>query len=47
MGEPYSTMIWVNRIEGLKSQLRIIATDCAGSDHGPSRPRRLHQGHEP
>jgi hypothetical protein len=31
-GEPYSTMIWVSRIQGLKSHLRIIARDCEGSD---------------
>lgn len=32
MSEPYSTMIWVNRIQGLKSHLRIIARECADSD---------------
>lgn len=33
MSEPYSTMIWVNRIQGLQSHLRIIAKDCADSDN--------------
>lgn len=32
MSEPYSTMIWVSRIKGLQSHLRIIASECAGSD---------------
>lgn len=32
MSEPYSTVIWVSRIEGLKSCLRVIARDCEGSD---------------
>lgn len=30
--EPYSTNIWVSRIQGLQSHLRIIAADCAHSD---------------
>lgn len=32
MSEPYSTMVWVARIQGLKSHLRIIAEECAGSE---------------
>lgn len=33
MSEPYSTMIWVSRVEGLKSHLRLIASECAGSEN--------------
>ncbi len=32
MSEPYSAMIWVSRIEGLKSHLRLIANECAASE---------------
>lgn len=30
--EPYSTAIWLSRIQGLQSHLRIIARECADSD---------------
>ena len=32
MSAPYSTMVWVSRIEGLKSHLRLIVADCEGSE---------------
>lgn len=32
-GEAYPTIVWVSRIEGLKSHLRLIAQSCAGSDN--------------
>lgn len=32
MSEPYPTMLWVSRVAGLQSHLRIIATECAGSE---------------
>lgn len=32
MVEPYSTNIWISRIQGLQSHLRIIVRDCEGSD---------------
>ncbi len=32
MSEPYSTVVWVSRVEGLKSHLRLIASECAGSE---------------
>lgn len=33
MNEPYSTNIWVSRVQGLQSHLRIIAAECVGSDN--------------
>jgi len=33
MGEPYSTMIWIGRVQALQSQLRIIENDCEGSEN--------------
>lgn len=32
MTEPYSTAIWIARIQGLQGHLRIIARDCADSE---------------
>lgn len=33
MNAPYSTAIWVSRIQGLESQFRIIAAECEGSEN--------------
>jgi len=31
--EPYPTIVWLARVQGLQSHLRIIARDCEGSDN--------------
>jgi len=33
MTQSYPTSVWVNRIQGLQSHLRIIARDCADSEN--------------
>lgn len=33
MSNPYCTMIWLARLQGLQSHLRIIARECEGSDN--------------
>lgn len=30
--EPYPTIVWLARVQGLQSHLRIIARDCADSE---------------
>lgn len=33
MSDPYPTIVWVSRIRGLQSHLRLIAQSCAGSEN--------------
>lgn len=33
MSDPYPTVVWIGRIRGLQSHLRLIAQSCAHSDN--------------
>lgn len=33
MEQPYPTIVWLSRIAGLQSHLRLIAQSCADSDN--------------